>query len=536
MPRTIKTDTLGTIERPRGWGGYRRLGPATYEIYFQHGDTRRTEYAETEEQAVARLDEVYERRSSGQTKHLLGYPFPQLAREWKADKARPVHGILRATICGYGDIIDNHLLPVFGDSYVHEIIAAVVDAYATVKLRGAVDDNGDPYPAPPVAGNAQAQVSPSTLDNQLDVFSQIMGFAAKRGLIDRNPVDDVTRPKRKRKRVKAYETADALEILSYVDDPDARMVIELLLFIGLRFGEALALYISDFRRIKLAGTDQETIVLTIERVLRRLGDGGTGLQIGGKTDNAERALPISLGLWQRVESYIAETDERPDPTGDGLLLRTSTGQPLSQSNLRNRHWLPAVGAFEVKRLRPAKLKRLLLAIDPRLRLPVRLLAALPLCTLTELRHLRRDAFDPQVRTVTYTDCHGTLSVVELEAELAGTVASHLEETDGAVCKRNLMFAVKKGLPIGREHFVKDVFRDGFKAAGINPMTRVHNLRHTWVTTQIELGTDDSALAYRAGHSSPAFTRSQYGHIRERVRLQVADTYAVLMGESEAATA
>jgi integrase len=83
------------------------------------------------------------------------------------------------------------------------------------------------------------------------------------------------------------------------------------------------------------------------------------------------------------------------------------------------------------------------------------------------------------------------------------------------------------MAIAVEVVVHGVFRAGFRACGIEPMTRVHNLRHTYATTAIEAHVDDLALAYRMAHASSSFTRSVYGHIRHAVRQSAADIYSEL---------
>lgn len=55
-----------------------------------------------------------------------------------------------------------------------------------------------------------------------------------------------------------------------------------------------------------------------------------------------------------------------------------------------------------------------------------------------------------------------------------------------------------------------------------PVVRFHDLRHGFVTLQIQLGVPVKVVSERAGHSSAAFTMDQYGHVLEEMQADAAD--------------
>ena len=58
-------------------------------------------------------------------------------------------------------------------------------------------------------------------------------------------------------------------------------------------------------------------------------------------------------------------------------------------------------------------------------------------------------------------------------------------------------------------------------AGI-PMTRFHDLRHTYATLALEQGTDIKTVNSNLGHATVAFTLDVYGHVTEQMQIDSAD--------------
>lgn len=100
-------------------------------------------------------------------------------------------------------------------------------------------------------------ISAATIGSALDVLAGIMGTAVEDELIRSNPVPEVTRPARQRKR-RNYLTHQQVEALAYevgTTFAPYGLVVRLLAYTGLRFGELSALRVSDFdasrRRLRI---------------------------------------------------------------------------------------------------------------------------------------------------------------------------------------------------------------------------------------------------------------------------------------------
>jgi integrase len=504
-----------SARRPYGWGSFRQLSSGTYELYYSLDGKRVTEYVATAAEAERRLEEVRRAKEDGRAAELAGYPFRALCDRFL--RAKGSEGLEPVTLRGYHDIIRNHFLPVFGDAVVSELTYEVIEDYRTIKLRGATDANGQPWPNAPVAGAARPKLSPQSVRNHLELLHQLLDYAVRLGYLTRNPAKGLPRPQVKRGNVRAYETDEALDILELLPG-DTRMLGELLLATGCRLGEALALRRSDCGEVRGAWG------ILVRRSLKRVG-GRDVVGEYGKTHHAYRFLAASDALRAALEAHLAATAHYPDRDGDPFVFRSpSSGGHLNPANFRNRAWLPAVGTAYLRRLQTVKLGSLLEPLPPAHAALAALLAAVPGLSLQEARRLTRDAYDPSAHVLHYVDVFGDAVSVKLDGALHDRLVSHLLDTARLPNKRRLIFPGAKGMPFSVESFTKAVFRDGFTAAGLDPMTRVHNLRHTYACSQIEGLVDDSALAYRMAHASPAFTRSVYGHVRESVRRQVADIY------------
>jgi integrase len=86
---------------------------------------------------------------------------------------------------------------------------------------------------------------------------------------------------------------------------------------------------------------------------------------------------------------------------------------------------------------------------------------------------------------------------------------------GLVCERG------DGQPLDPDSFSHAVKRLMGKA-GLDPATRLHDLRHGLATLLLEQGTDIVIVSAQLGHSSPGFTMSTYQHIRAGLAEQAAD--------------
>lgn len=60
-----------------------------------------------------------------------------------------------------------------------------------------------------------------------------------------------------------------------------------------------------------------------------------------------------------------------------------------------------------------------------------------------------------------------------------------------------------------------------KRAGLDPATRLHDLRHGVATALLEQGVDTKVTSSILGHTSESFTRRTYQHVRPKLAQQAA---------------
>lgn len=70
-------------------------------------------------------------------------------------------------------------------------------------------------------------------------------------------------------------------------------------------------------------------------------------------------------------------------------------------------------------------------------------------------------------------------------------------------------------------FSANVFKPALRRAGLDPQTRIHDLRHTAVALAIKAGAHPKAIQSRMGHASIQVTLDRYGHLFPEMDEQLA---------------
>ncbi len=83
-----------------------------------------------------------------------------------------------------------------------------------------------------------------------------------------------------------------------------------------------------------------------------------------------------------------------------------------------------------------------------------------------------------------------------------------------------VFCTPDGSHIEPSHFSRALKRYA-KAAGLDKV-KIHMLRHTYATRQLELGTSINAVSKQLGHSKPSVTSDIYQHVESRLQREAAD--------------
>jgi len=111
--------------------------------------------------------------------------------------------------------------------------------------------------------------------------------------------------------------------------------------------------------------------------------------------------------------------------------------------------------------------------------------------------------------------------VTAPAFVADILAAHLEEY-AQPAPDGLVFVNRAGRPLNGPSFRGSVFKPALTAAGLDPKTRVHDLRHTAVALAVAVGAHPKAIQARLGHASIAVTLDRYGHLLPGIDGDIAD--------------
>ena len=104
-------------------------------------------------------------------------------------------------------------------------------------------------------------VSPKTMQNRLGVLGTALRQAVREGLIDRNPLDAVDKPRVSRTPLKIVGEPEAAKVRKAAEGTDLEMIVRVALATGARLGELLALRWRDIdlehRRVNISRTITE---------------------------------------------------------------------------------------------------------------------------------------------------------------------------------------------------------------------------------------------------------------------------------------
>ena len=195
----------------------------------------------------------------------------EIVKLWRADKKQYVK---KSSYAAYMLLIENHLLPVFGDST--SIAEANVQAFVLKKL-------------------AQG-LSQKTIKDMLIVLKMILKFGAKYKWIEYNPFDIQFPTERDNPQLEVLSRTNQKKIMTYIQDHFTfrNLGVYICLSSGMRIGEICALTWEDI--------DVSTGIVSVRRTIQRIytvedGVRKTELVLDTpKTKNSIRDIPISKDL------------------------------------------------------------------------------------------------------------------------------------------------------------------------------------------------------------------------------------------------
>lgn len=330
---------LARKKRRHGEGTlYRRKDSPYWYMGYRVGGRQRNESTGTANRRVAqrilaeRLLEVQDLEQANAQRAAQGWLFKDVAEE--AMRELEAAGTLGPkTLADYRRILDGHLLPVFGNDFLHQLRDSQrFQRYAAAKRTGRSPKTGEPLPT---AGRAKSgPLAPITINHHLAVLRAVFDYAQRQGVILGNPMDGVRSLPVDRDEPRPLEREEVEALLAAIEEPDDRLATLIMVALGLRIGEVFALKRKDF-----VARDR---LLRIRRTVRVDGRGKIYVdEYGTKTRSGRRDLRMSEAL----AAQIAEQLERHDAE---WILPSERGTLRHPGNYRRRVFYPACEAAGIE--------------------------------------------------------------------------------------------------------------------------------------------------------------------------------------------
>jgi integrase len=95
--------------------------------------------------------------------------------------------------------------------------------------------------------------------------------------------------------------------------------------------------------------------------------------------------------------------------------------------------------------------------------------------------------------------------------------------------QDFVFAIDDGSPAHRERVAR-AFKRALKRAEVRPI-RVHDLRHTFATLQLEHGVNVRKISEVLGHSNIGITLATYSHVSKQMDREAVDRTEKMLGDT-----
>ncbi len=227
----------------------------------------------------------------------------EISQLWLTDKKQYVK---KSTISAYMLLVQNHLLPVFGNN--DQISEEEVQVFVFKKL-----DEG---------------LSKKTILDILIVLKMILKYGAKQNLCQYEPFDIRFPTEQKGQELEVLSRADQRKIMNYVQDHFTfrNLGVYLCLSTGMRIGEICALTWNDI--------NVDTGLISVNKTIQRIytlenGVGKTELVIDSpKTKNSVREIPMNRELLKMVKTVKKVVN-------NSFFVLTNEAKPTEPRTYRN---------------------------------------------------------------------------------------------------------------------------------------------------------------------------------------------------------
>lgn len=221
--------------------------------------------------------------------------FSKLVEEWKDYKRQYIK---KSSFAAYVLLIENHLLPYFGDRLLVE--EAFVQQFVLEKL--------------------EAGLSQKTVKDVLIVLKMILKFGAKQSIFTYKPFEIQFPTQRQKLSLEVLSRSDQKKIMSHIQQHFTfrNLGVYICLSAGMRIGEICALKWKD--------VDMEKGVISVRRTIQRIYNIENGVRKTEllldtpKTSNSIREIPMVKELWRMLKPlkklvnesfFVVTNDSKP---------------------------------------------------------------------------------------------------------------------------------------------------------------------------------------------------------------------------------
>jgi len=225
------------------------------------------------------------------------------------------------TKASYEMIIRSHIVPELGAMRLSQLEPRHLQAfYSRQKAQGRIDGKG--------------QLSPRTVRYCHSLLAEALGHALKMGLVSRNVALSVEAPRLEHKVMPTLAAADVPRFLEAAKETPYYALFYLLLYTGLRRGEALALKWKNID-LGLASLGISAYLCVVETAYKQ---DGTYIVKEPKTSHSRRRIALSPSLVLVLRQHRAEQEEQRASLGkpltdDDFVFSHPDGDPLDPSTI-----------------------------------------------------------------------------------------------------------------------------------------------------------------------------------------------------------
>lgn len=222
------------------------------------------------------------------------------------------------TIVGYKANIEGHVIPALGDRLLQKLSAIEIQQFYNTLLQTPNKKTGIP-------------LSTRTIEHIHANLKSALKKAVQLGLIDRNPMDAVVKPKVKEYRGDVFTEGEVQQVLKLSQGTRLEIPILLGAGLGLRRGEILGLKWSsvEFKEGKLK---VESNLIYVDRVISFKSP---------KSEAGERTLVVPRSIMESLKRHKTEQAKHKLKTGElftdhNLVVCEEDGRPIIPGTLSSR--------------------------------------------------------------------------------------------------------------------------------------------------------------------------------------------------------